>query len=110
MAQLARKPLPFTVPLLTVLLALTCAGAAENPDVDAYVRAQMDRRHVPGLSLAVVKNGDVVYSKVYGLANVELNVPVAEDTVFQIQSITKTFTASAVMMLVEEGKVSLDDP
>jgi CubicO group peptidase (beta-lactamase class C family) len=108
MAEPARKP--FAILLLTILLAATCAGAAEHPDVDAYVRAQMDRRHVPGLSLAVVKNGDVVCSKAYGLANVELNAPAAEETVFQIQSITKTFTASAVMMLVEEGKVSLDDP
>src|SRR3954447_26657248 len=78
--------------------------------VDQYVRAEMDRLHIPGLALAVVKDGDVVYQQSYGLANVELKVPVTGDTVFQIQSITKTFTAAAVMMLVEEGKVALDDP
>lgn len=95
---------------LVVLLPALCAFAAENAAVDAYVRGQMDRLQVPGLSLAVVKDGQVVYSRGYGLANVELKVPVGPDTVFQIQSITKTFTAAAVMMLVEEGKVGLDDP
>lgn len=70
----------------------------------------MDRLHVPGLSLAVAKNGQVIYSRAYGLANVELSVPATPDTVFQIQSITKTFTAAAVMMLVEEKKVAPDDP
>ena len=57
-----------------------------------------------------MRDGQVVYSNYSGHANVELNVPVTADTVFQIQSITKTFTATAIMMLVEEGKVSLDDP
>jgi CubicO group peptidase (beta-lactamase class C family) len=61
------------------------------------------------LSLAVVKNGDVVKAKGYGLANIELNAPATPDTVYQLQSITKTFTATGIMMLVEEGKIGLDD-
>ena len=60
--------------------------------------------------MVVVRDGQTVYSNHSGHANVELNAPVTADTVFQIQSITKTFTAAAIMMLVEEGKVSLDDP
>src|SRR3954464_9457163 len=98
------------LPLLMGFFPAICVAAGEKSVVDAYVRAQMDRLHVPGLSLAVVKDGVVVYENAYGLANVELNVPVTSDAVFQIQSITKTFTAGAVMMLVEEGKVGLDDP
>ena len=97
---------------LAALLMVKPASAA-GPDpaaIDAYVRAEMGRLHVPGLSLAVVKDGQVVYQQAYGLANVELNVPVTADTVFQIQSITKTFTATAVMMLVEDGKLALDNP
>jgi CubicO group peptidase (beta-lactamase class C family) len=86
------------------------AAAADHAAVDGYIRAQMDRHKIPGLSLAVVKDGRVVYEKTYGLANLELNVPVTADTLFQIQSITKTFTAAALMLLVEEGKLSLDDP
>jgi CubicO group peptidase (beta-lactamase class C family) len=98
------------LPLVMTFFPAVGLAAGEKAVVDAYVRAQMERLHVPGLSLAVVKDGAVVYENAYGLANVELNVPVTADTVFQIQSITKTFTAGAVMMLVEEGKVGLDDP
>ena len=99
--------------VLAVVLFTHSAVVAAAPDhaaVDSYVRSQMERHRIPGVALAVVKNGQVVYEKAYGLANVELNVPVTPDTVFQIQSITKTFTAAAVMLLVEEGKLSLDDP
>ena len=78
--------------------------------VDALLRAQMDKAHIPGLSVAVVRAGKVVLAKGYGQSNVELGVAATADTVYQIGSITKPFTATAVMLLVEEGKVSLDDP
>src|SRR5262245_10671714 len=91
------------------LFALLLAFTAHSDDVDLYIQAEMKRQHVPGLSLAVVKNGRLTKSAGYGLANVELNAPVQPETVFQIQSITKTFTATAAMMLVEEGKIALTD-
>ena len=69
----------------------------------------MEKQHVPGLAVAVVRDGEIVLAKGYGLANVELQVPVTTNTVFQGGSIGKQFTATAVMMLVEEGKVALDD-
>jgi CubicO group peptidase (beta-lactamase class C family) len=68
----------------------------------------MQREHIPGLSLAVVKDGRVVRARGYGLANVELNVPARVDSVYEIGSMTKQFTATAIMMLVEDGKLSLD--
>jgi CubicO group peptidase (beta-lactamase class C family) len=105
------KHLAAVLTLLALLPVKPASAAAPDPAaVDACVRAEMDRLHIPGLSLAVVKDGQVVYQQAYGLANVELNVPVTADTVFQIQSITKTFTAAAVMMLIEEGKLALEDP
>ena len=82
--------------------------AAEDA-VDRFVAEQMESQHIPGLSLAVVRGGAVVRAQGYGLASLELNVPVTPQTVFQIGSITKQFTATAVMMLVEEGKVSLGE-
>lgn len=94
--------------LLRALLVLTVLGARAD-EVDDYVRAEMEKQHIPGLSLAVVKNGTTEKVAGYGFANVEWNVPVQPNTVFQIQSVTKTFTASAIMLLVEEGKLSLDD-
>ncbi len=82
---------------------------ADSARVDAYMRAEMAKRHVPGASVAVVRAGKVVLAKGYGLANVELNVPATPDTVYEMGSITKQFTATAIMMLVEEGKLALDE-
>jgi CubicO group peptidase (beta-lactamase class C family) len=62
------------------------------------------------LSLLVVKGGKIVRAEGYGLANVDLQVPVKPETIFQSGSVGKQFTATAVMMLVEEGKIGLDDP
>ena len=85
------------------------APAAVSGDVDAYIEGKMRKRHVPGVSVAVVKDGKVALLKGYGVADVEHNVPATADTVYQLASVTKTFTAAAVMMLVKDGKLSLDD-
>jgi D-alanyl-D-alanine carboxypeptidase len=90
-------------------LAVAAAPAATDP-VDDYVRAQMARRKIPGLALAVVQRGQAVKLQGYGLASVELDAPVTPDTVFELASVTKQFTAAAIVKLVEEGKVGLDDP
>jgi CubicO group peptidase (beta-lactamase class C family) len=76
--------------------------------VDDYLKSQMAKRHIPGVSLAVIRDGEVILASSYGQANVELSVPVTPDSVFKLASVTKTFTATAVMMLVEDGKISLD--
>jgi D-alanyl-D-alanine carboxypeptidase len=78
--------------------------------LDNYIIEQMRRKHIPGLSLAVIKDGATVIEKNYGLANVELGAPTTSDTVYEIASITKGFVAAAIMLLVEAGKLSLDDP
>lgn len=78
--------------------------------VDEYVKAEMAKRHIPGVAVAVIRDGKVTKAAGYGLANVELNVPASPQTVFQIQSITKTFTSTAILMLMEEGKLDLEDP
>jgi D-alanyl-D-alanine carboxypeptidase len=76
---------------------------------DTLIQRRMEKRHIPGVSIAIVRDGKLVKAKGYGLANQELSVPATEHTVYQLASITKTFTATAVMMLVEDGKVRLDD-
>jgi len=85
-------------------------GQNQNNKVDSYIREKMKSRNIPGLSLAVVRDGKIIYAKGYGMANLELSVPATEKTVYHLTSITKTFTAIATMMLVEEGKISLEDP
>jgi len=97
---------------LTFLFAICVARAqsAANDAVGEYVKAEMERQHVPGLSLLVVQHGKIVRAEGFGLANLELQVPVKAETVFQSGSVGKQFTATAVMMLVEAGKIGLDDP
>lgn len=83
------------------------SGVSEQ--VDAIIKVAMEKQRIPGLSLAVVKDGKTVLAKGYGLANVELNVAATSETVYEIGSVTKQFTATAVMMLVEQGKITLDE-
>jgi CubicO group peptidase (beta-lactamase class C family) len=81
-----------------------------KPDrVDAAVSQEMRLQKIPGLALAILRDGKLIMAKGYGFANVELNVPVIPQTVFQSGSMGKQFTATAVMMLVEEGKIGLED-
>jgi CubicO group peptidase (beta-lactamase class C family) len=95
---------------LIFLLAISClAQNSVETKVDEYIRAEMQAQQIPGLALAVIKDGKTVIARGYGLANVEHQVPVKPETIFQSGSTGKQFTATAVMMLVEEGKLSLDD-
>ena len=74
------------------------------------MEGQLKRHQIPGISLAICRDGRSCAPQGYGLANVELDVPVRPETVFQTGSVGKQFTAMAVMMLVDEGKLGLDDP
>lgn len=93
---------------VALLLCLTFVTAAADT-VDEYIQKQMAALHIPGVAVAVVKDGKPVLAKGYGMANVEWGVPVTENTVYQLASVSKQFTATGIMMLVEEGKLSLDD-
>ncbi len=77
--------------------------------IDEYIQEMMIENQIPGLSVAVVLEGEVVLVQGYGLANLEHSVPATEQTVYEIASIGKTFTATAIMMLVEEEIISLED-
>jgi CubicO group peptidase (beta-lactamase class C family) len=70
----------------------------------------MQEKQIPGLSVAVLKQGKIVKLTSYGLADLEHQIPVTRETVFPIASITKTFTSTAILLLVEEGKLRLDQP
>ncbi len=78
--------------------------------VDEFITRKIDSIHIPGLALAVVKNDKISYTHGYGYANLELKTPVIPASKFLIGSITKSFTAVALLMLWEKGKFSLDDP
>src|SRR5438094_6264063 len=96
-----------------VAIALLVAFGAPVPGkadkIDDYITAQIKRLHVPGASLAIVRDGHITKAQGYGFANLELRSPATKETVYEIGSTSKQFTATAIMMLVEEGKVRLDD-
>jgi CubicO group peptidase (beta-lactamase class C family) len=86
-------------------------AAAEQPadHVARFVRAEMEKQQIPGLALLVSRNGRPIRMEGFGMSNVELQVLVKPETIFQSGSIGKQFTATAVMMLVEAGKIGLED-
>jgi len=93
-----------------IIFSAQLMAANRSPDeVAQFVRAEMEKQRIPGLALLVSRNGQAIRAEGYGLANVELNVPVKPETIFQSGSVGKQFTATAVMMLVEAGKIGLDD-
>jgi CubicO group peptidase (beta-lactamase class C family) len=77
--------------------------------IDSVVKAEMGRQRIPGVAVAVVKGGEVMLAKGYGEANVEHHVPVTPETVFESGSVGKQFTSTAVMLLVQDGKLALTD-
>lgn len=96
------------------LLVLTCAYGQGRQDkqlekkLDELLSAKFPQSN-PGCEVLVAKKGAIIYQKTFGLANLELNVPVKPDMVFNLASITKQFTAVAILQLVEQHKLSLDD-
>jgi CubicO group peptidase (beta-lactamase class C family) len=78
--------------------------------LDETIQAYLKQNNIPGCAIAVASRGKIIYHREYGMANVELAVPVTDRTVFEIGSISKQFVSAAAMLLVEEGKLDLDDP
>jgi D-alanyl-D-alanine carboxypeptidase len=96
---------------IAVSLALTVPGlwTASADDADDYVEAEMKVQRIPGLSLAVIKDGTLIKATGHGLANLEVSAGATAETIYELGSVTKQFTATAIMMLVNEKKLILDD-
>jgi CubicO group peptidase (beta-lactamase class C family) len=99
----------FKLIVFIIALIFYASVLVRADEIDQYVKTEMQRQKIPGVSLAVLREGKIIALKSYGLANVEHQVPVKPETVFQSGSIAKQFTATAVMILVEDRKISLDD-
>ncbi|MEO8435456.1 MAG: serine hydrolase [Pyrinomonadaceae bacterium] len=95
-----------------VLVSLAAAALAQAPptDLDAYTARVRKEFEVPGVAVAIVKDGKVVLTKGYGLRKLGDPTPVDEHTLFGIASNTKAFTGAALAILVDEGRISWDDP
>ncbi|HUD47928.1 MAG TPA: serine hydrolase domain-containing protein [Candidatus Baltobacteraceae bacterium] len=97
---------------LVLILILVTSGFVRPAGADAVddlVRDRMNQHPIPGLSLEIIRNGKPTKIAAYGLANLEWRTPVTPETVFEIGSITKQFTAAAILLLAQEGKLSVDD-
>jgi CubicO group peptidase (beta-lactamase class C family) len=101
-------PRPPTVMLTIISSLLACTAWADI--VDDYVRAQLAAQHIPGLSLAVMRDGAVIKSAGYGLADLEQRKPAGAGSVYPLCSVTKQFVAAAILLLERDGRLRLEDP
>jgi CubicO group peptidase (beta-lactamase class C family) len=95
--------------VLILGLTITVNGEADKIEMVDQLFRQWDKQDSPGCAVAVIKEGKIIYKKAYGMADLERSVPLTTASVFNIASNTKQFTAFAIALLAEEGKLSLDD-
>src|SRR5688572_6602548 len=100
---------------LITLISITATGimAQQNSDetskkVDAYL-SQWDKTDMPGVAVGVVKDGKLIYKRALGMANLDHDVPNTTTTRFNVASVSKAFTAACIVLLSQQGKLSLDD-
>lgn len=106
------------IPLLLCILLNFAESFAQRiePDkekldfMDGWIRSYMQEQNIPGGLVAVSAKGRLEVLRPYGMANVELKVPVTDSTVFEIGSVSKQFVSAAIMLFMQEGKLGLDDP
>jgi D-alanyl-D-alanine carboxypeptidase len=103
-------------PLLVALMVLSATPSTEpvldphtQSRVDALVRSTMAHQHLPGLSLAIARGGKTLYERGYGYRDLARRIPADAGTVYNIASCTKQFTATAIMLLKQDGRLKLDD-
>ena len=110
-----RSPLKLLAPV-TLLVAFACLVGAQDPGAEPTIEqrvdlvfARFDNTRSPGCAVGVIQDGEFVLRRGYGMANLELGAPLTSTSVFRIGSTSKQFTAAAIVLLAEEGKLSLDD-
>ena len=94
---------------ILVILAVATVARAAADELDDFIAKEMQAQRIPGVAIAIVQRDRILVRRDYGLANLETESPIRRDTVFETASMTKPFTAAAVLMLVQDGKLRLDD-
>jgi CubicO group peptidase (beta-lactamase class C family) len=100
-------------PVMLLLLWFSRAGAQTPPSlatIDRFVQAELARQRIPGMSVAILRGDSVLLARGYGFANLEHRVPATDSTLYAIGSVTKQFTAAAIVLLSQQGRLKLDDP
>lgn len=98
----------FLLLIFSIIISGTISG--QDKEISNYVEKIMNDRNIPGVSIAVIQNQKIVFMKSFGIANLETNTSVTNESVFQLASLTKPFTSLCIMKLVEQGKVDLQKP
>jgi CubicO group peptidase (beta-lactamase class C family) len=97
------------LPVLCLIWTFLFACSSFGDPVDEYLKAQMEQHRIPGVALRIIQDGKVRKTATYGIANLELSVPVKPETVFEVGSITKQFTAAGILLLAQDGKLSVEE-
>lgn len=108
-----RRSLMLALPVAALASALPAAGQSAGPDLGQFERRLEELRgelRIPGISAAIARDGRIVWSKGFGQADVERGVAALPTTSYHLASLTKTFASTIILQLVEQGKLSLDDP
>jgi D-alanyl-D-alanine carboxypeptidase len=98
------------LPLAVMLVVVTWTATVRADSIDEYIARAMKEFHLPGVALLVVRDGQVVKAAGYGFADIERKTPVTPETVFKIGSISKQLIATGIMLLVQDGRLTVDDP
>lgn len=99
----------FQIILFAILISTNVFSQTLKKDVDALIKSNIPNNEGPGLVVLIAKKGKTIYKEAFGKANLELNVPMSTNHVFQIGSMTKQFTAISILLLEEQGKLKLND-
>ena len=100
----------FVAQLISLEAQSARSAAVQADAVDRFIAAEMERRHIPGVSLAVLRDGKEIKTQGYGVADLEHGIAVTPETVFKIGSVSKQFLATGIMLLAQDGRLTVDDP
>jgi CubicO group peptidase (beta-lactamase class C family) len=95
--------------LVFVALLISNLSIAQDA-IDKYIQTQMGKEKIMSLAVGIIKNGEIIKAKGYGIANLEHSIATSENTVYKLGSVSKQFIATAIMKMVEDGKLTLQDP
>lgn len=96
------------IPVLILAAAARLAAQTDLTAFDQTINALIAKYHIPGATVAVARGGKLVLARAYGLADQEHNIPTQSDSLFRIASISKSFTATTILKLIDEGRLDLN--
>lgn len=103
------KQLFITILFISHLICFSQNKPEIDSKINDYIKHLIKRQGIPGVSIAVVKNGKTIYKKNFGYANIEHQVPISDNSIFRVYSLTKPIISVGIFQLIEKGKINLDD-